>query len=149
MITLNKRFVAKISLTLLFVGVLISGIHLLEAGYLKSTFQTIGVYPEKEHFTSLFFTDVESLEQDYSKVSTIRTFTFSIHNNEERDQDYIYTVDVTTASTSTLVENGILQVKIGETAYKDIIMHTSQYPQNSKVVISLPIQGKTINFKLK
>jgi hypothetical protein len=149
MITLNKRFVAQIALALLITGVLVLGIQAIEAGYLKSTFQTIGVYPEKEHFTSLFFTDVESLEQDYTLVKPLRKFIFGIHNEEERDQDYVYTLAVTTKDASIPVKSGILFIKAGETTYVSAVLRADQYPIGSMVSATLPTQGKTINFKLK
>lgn len=148
MIKVHKRHIVKAISTTLLVILTIYGLIMLENGYFNDIFKKIGVYPENEKFTALFFKDSEYLAKDLNISSTQKSFTFGVYNNEGKDQSFNFAVDVFTKDKMTPVTNGSLFVKSGETAYQEVKFDFSNYAAGSLVYVTLPLNNKSIDFEI-
>lgn len=141
-------YVFRVVAATIVVGSLVTLLLLLENGYFNTIFKKIGVYPESESYTALFFVDAESLAKESEYVDNLKTFTFGVYNHENEDQTYSFLVDVTSSDISTPVTNGTLYAKPGETVYYNVELDVAGYPKNSIVSVTLPSHQKSIDFEI-
>lgn len=138
------RVVAAAMVVYSFVALLL----LLENGYFNTIFKKVGVYPEPESYTALFFVDAELLAKESEYVGNLKTFTFGVYNHENENQTYSFLVDVTSKDISTPVTNGTLYAKPGETVYYHVELDVADYPKSSIVNVTLPSHQKSIDFEI-
>lgn len=149
MIKVHKRhIVAAISTTLLVI-LTTYGLIMLENGYFNDIFKKIGVYPEQEKFTALFFENSGGLTLDSQKDTEIKSFTFGIYNSEGKTINYAYSVDVYDKGEMLPLKNGTLEVSDQETVFQDIVIDLDQYSNGSLVYVTLPLNNKSIDFEIQ
>ena len=146
----SKRtyYVFKVAAATIVVGSLVALLLLLENGYFTTIFKKVGVYPESESYTSLFFVNAESLAKESENVDNLKTITYGVYNHENEDQAYSFLVDVSSSDISSPLANGTLYAKPGETVYYNVPLDVADYPKNSIVYVTLPSHQKSIDFEI-
>jgi hypothetical protein len=140
----NKKLILVFFSTVLLFG----GLYSAEKGHFNDFFKKIGVYPESERYTALFFDNSGELASDSDFDTEVKKFTFGITNVEGKTMNYSFSVDVYDRGEMIPVENGSLEVKNTETVLKDVTLNLSDYKKGSLVYVTLPFNNKSIDFEI-
>ena len=146
MSVISKVYI-KYGLILMLILSLLIVLVAVEKGYFSPFFKQIGVYPEKEQYTVLFFKNSEMLAND-AALPGISNFTFGVKNEEGSAIEYPYVVEVMVGDVRTTIDSGLISAQTGETTYKTVQIDEKKYVAGSIVSVSLPLHNKTINFSI-
>jgi uncharacterized protein YxeA len=145
----SNNKIKKILLLLATIVISVHLLYLLQNSYFTPFFKEIGVYPEKEQYTALFFEDSEKFAADAQDKARLDNFTFGVANHEGKEMSYHYSVDVFSKGKSFPVALGTLEVKSSETGYVNIDLKKINIPTGSLVYVTLPLQNRSIDFEIR
>ena len=137
------------SYLLLFVCVaFVTLLLLIEGGVFNGLFKSLGVYPEPEYYSALFFKDPDQFSEVQQGKNDISEFTFGVYNHENSQQNYPFSVIVYSGDKTIPVINDSVVIENGETGYYTVQFDEKDYPTNSIVYVTLLFHQKSIDFKL-
>lgn len=100
-----------------------------------------------ENITELYFTDHLKLPKKV-EANENYSFSFSTHNLENRDMNYIYTVFIDFDGTRFLVDDGTFSLNRGEIKNTQINFSIKEGFGNGNVVVFLNNKNQQINFRI-
>lgn len=148
MIIKSKTNVKRVIFIFIILFLFLISLFAIENGRFNYYFKLIGIYPQYERYTVLFFVESEQLSNE-SKNNESLTFTFGIENIEGENKNYQYMVEIWSGEKNEVIDGGYIKVNYNEKSYKTIqINEISKYPKGSMVYVILPLNNKSIDFKL-
>lgn len=152
---MSKSYYSKHKKNIISVGIILI-IFLTTLTFLHSSFKNVikNVYPElyalniipkPESFTELYFENHESLpftilpQQQYA-------ISFTIHNLEHKNMNYIYEAYITTGSNKTILQQGSVFLKNDERKTLSIPFTINASISKSEIVVNISNLQQSIDF---
>lgn len=141
---INYKLIVKIGLLLLTVGLVVGFIRIANSVPKVKEAIVLATTVKPETFTELYFEDHSNLPKAIIRRKEY-SFVFTIHNLENRDSDYPYTVYLQRDDQKTVIDSGSVFVRNNE--YSSIEKTVGPLKNlRSKIVVELLNKNQLISF---